>query len=93
MDSFIRRAKDRNSSPAGRPYRGIGNTREKPAYYKKVRTEHKGAYQPWTNELDQELSVMFNKGVNLRDMAKHFGRSKSAVGSRIKKLQLEDLYN
>ncbi len=66
---------------------------EKTAYYHKAKEEHKGAYQPWTKELDQELSVMFAKGVNLRDMAKHFGRTKSAVGSRIKKLQLEELYN
>jgi F-box protein 18 (helicase) len=82
-----------NNTETRQADRGTGNTREKAAYYKKAREEHKGAYQPWTNELDQELSVMFNKGVNLRDMAKHFGRSKSAVGSRIKKLQLEDLYN
>jgi superfamily I DNA/RNA helicase len=72
---------------------GTVNSREKTTYHKKASDEHKGAYQPWTYAADQELSVMFNKGVNLRDMAKHFGRTKSAVGSRIKKLQLEDLYN
>lgn len=57
-----------------------------------VRTRHKDAYKPWTSELDEELTVMYCEGVNLKDMAKHFGRTKGAIISRIKKLELDELY-
>jgi F-box protein 18 (helicase) len=57
-----------------------------------VRERHKDAYKPWTEELDQELTVMYCEGVNIRDMAKHFGRTKGAIQSRMKKLELEELY-
>lgn len=56
------------------------------------RARHKDAYKPWTPELDDELTVMFCEGVNIKDMAKHFGRTRGAIASRIKKLELEDLY-
>ncbi|MGN6247317.1 MAG: UvrD-helicase domain-containing protein [Ginsengibacter sp.] len=60
--------------------------------FDEVRKTHKGAYKPWTDELDQELTVMYCEGVNVRDLAKHFGRTKGAIRSRIKKLELEELY-
>jgi len=57
-----------------------------------VRTKHNDAYKPWTSELDTELTTMFCEGVNAKDMAKHFGRTRGAITSRIKKLELEQLY-
>ena len=57
-----------------------------------LRTSHKDAYKPWTQELDDELTVMYCEGVNAKDLAKHFGRTKGAIRSRIKKLELEELY-
>jgi len=60
--------------------------------FDKVREKYPGAYKPWTVELDDELTVMYCEGVTVRDMAKHFGRSKGAIRSRIKKLELEELY-
>jgi hypothetical protein len=57
-----------------------------------VRTKHKDAYKPWIPELDNELTVMYCEGVNVKDMAKHFGRTRGAITSRIKKLELEELY-
>lgn len=56
------------------------------------RSRYKDAYKPWTQELDDELTIMFCEGVNVKDMAKHFGRTKGAIRSRIKKLELEELY-
>jgi F-box protein 18 (helicase) len=56
-----------------------------------IRQEHKDAYRPWTDELDKELTVMFCEGVNIRDMIKHFGRTRGAITSRIRKLELEEL--
>jgi len=58
----------------------------------KIREKYHDAYKPWTTELDDELTVMYCEGVTLRDMAKHFGRTKGAIRSRIKKLELEELY-
>lgn len=57
-----------------------------------VRTKHKDAYKPWTSELDTELTTMFCEGVNAKDIAKYFGRTRGAITSRIKKLELEELY-
>lgn len=57
-----------------------------------IREKHKDAYRPWTDDLDKELTVMFCEGVNIRDMMKHFGRTRGAITSRIRKLELEELY-
>ncbi len=57
-----------------------------------IRAKHKDAYKPWTEELDEELTVMYCEGVNIKDLARHFGRSRGAIESRILKLELEDLY-
>ena len=54
-----------------------------------VREKFGGAYQPWTNDLDEELTSMFYDGVNAKDLAKHFGRTKGAIDSRLMKLGLE----
>ncbi|MEO6948857.1 MAG: UvrD-helicase domain-containing protein [Ginsengibacter sp.] len=65
----------------------------KKAYsFEELRTMHKDAYMPWTPELDDELTIMYCEGVNPKDMAKHFGRTRGAIKSRIKKLDLADIY-
>lgn len=68
----------------------------KPKEFKKLsettQNQATDAYQPWTKELDKELKTMFLEGISLKDMAIYFGRTKGAVGSRIKKLELEYLY-
>ena len=53
-----------------------------------VRVNHKDAYKLWTPELDKKLTVLFCDGFNLKDMAKHFGRTIGSISSRIKKLEL-----
>ncbi len=57
-----------------------------------IREKHKAAYWLWTDELDQELTVMFCEGVNIKDMMKHFGRTRGSITARIRKLELEELY-
>jgi len=57
-----------------------------------VRKKYRDAYKPWTVEMDDELTVMYCEGITVRDIATHFGRSKSAIRRRIKKLELEELY-
>ena len=68
------------------------NGKEKAYSVDEVRTRHKDAYKPWTQELDDELTIMYCEGINVKDLAKHFGRTKGAIRSRIRKLELEELY-
>ncbi len=77
------------SSPKLKDKSGIN---EKAYLVDKIRAKHKDAYKPWTQDLDEELTVMYCEGINTKDIAKHFGRTKGAIRSRIKKLELEDLY-
>lgn len=75
------------------PWIESGFNIEKKSYsFEEVRKKHRKAYRPWTQELDDELTIMYCEGVTVKDMAKHFGRTKGAIYSRIKKLELEELY-
>ncbi len=57
-----------------------------------IREKHKDAYKPWTGELDDELTVMYCEGFTIKDIAKHFNRTKGAIKSRIGKLELKEIY-
>ncbi len=67
-------------------------SKEKAYSHDSVRAEHKDAYRPWTEELDEELTIMYCEGVKIKEMAEHFGRTRGAIKSRIRKLELEELY-
>jgi len=76
-----------------KPKKSAGNFPLKKFYtYDDVRENHTEAYKSWTTELDDKLTVMYCEGASLRDMASCFGRTQGAVRSRIKKLELKDLY-
>ncbi|MEI8087446.1 MAG: 3'-5' exonuclease, partial [Paludibacter sp.] len=62
--------------------------RDKAYTVSEVRGNYGDAYKPWTTEMDDELKVMYCEGVTAKDIAKHFGRTKGAIKSRIKKLKL-----
>jgi F-box protein 18 (helicase) len=53
-----------------------------------IREKHKEAYKPWTTALDEELSNMYLEGIHVKDLAKHFGRTRGAINSRLQKLEL-----
>lgn len=72
------------------PY--IATTKGKTYSVELVREKYNGAYQPWTAELDEELTKLFCKGKDMSDMIKHFKRTKGAIVARIKKLQLAENY-
>jgi F-box protein, helicase, 18 len=57
-----------------------------------IRKKKQNAYKPWTSALDDELTIMYCEGVNVKDLAKHFGRTRGAIRARIEKLELEELY-
>jgi F-box protein, helicase, 18 len=66
------------------------------AFYKEkiqafeTKSNQKNAYKLWTDEEDDELLEMESKGKTILEMAKHFGRSKSAIEFRLEKLMNED---
>lgn len=70
------------------------NLEETPKSYsvEMVRKIHKDAYKPWTPALDIELTTMYCEGIHVKDIANHFGRTKGAIISRIKKLELAYIY-
>lgn len=72
--------------------RQLKDANDKSYSVEEVRKNHKGAYRPWTTELDDELTILFCEGVNIRDISTHFERTKGAIRSRIKKLELEEMY-
>ena len=80
-----------NIPPEGKTRR-IVSAEQKAYTVEQARLKNKDAYKPWTPELDDELTIMYCEGVNIRDIAKHFNRTKGAIQSRIKKLELEELY-
>lgn len=66
--------------------------KEKSYVVDKAGQGHKGGYMPWTDAQDEKLAKFFSRGDSLEEMADYFGRTKGAVGSRIKKLELENYY-
>jgi hypothetical protein len=70
----------------------VSEDTEKAYSLEKIRAKHTEAYKPWTTLQDDELTVMYCEGVNVKDIAKHLGRTTGAIRSRIKKLELEELY-
>ncbi|MCB9223642.1 MAG: phospholipase D family protein [Crocinitomicaceae bacterium] len=56
----------------------------------KKRFNNAGA--PWTEELDQQLEMLFCEGKSIKEMMEHFERSNGAIRSRIEKLELEEKY-
>lgn len=66
------------------PYSG-----EQPYYVDKIRAAHKHAYKPWTQQLDDELTLLYLEGADEKVLASHFGRTRGAIRSRIRKLGLE----
>jgi F-box protein 18 (helicase) len=47
---------------------------------------NKDAYKPWTYEQDHELKIHYDNGTPISKIAAHFGRTKGAIISRLKKL-------
>lgn len=55
-----------------------------------VREVNKDAYQPWTDALDKALLQQYQDGKTMAQMVQHFGRTKGAIISRLRKLGAED---
>ncbi|WP_317897953.1 UvrD-helicase domain-containing protein [Aurantibacillus circumpalustris] len=62
---------------------------EKSYSVEKIREKYKVAYMPWTPEMDQELVAMISSDRSVKQIVELLERSKGAIYSRIKKLELE----
>lgn len=91
-ESKISRDTLKSVKPLKEKPKQIAKTIDKSYSVKEAREKNKNAYKPWTTALDEELTIMYCEGVNVKDMAKHFGRTKGSVKARIELLELEDLY-
>ena len=61
----------------------------KPSNFQEIRKTHKQAYQPWTDEADEKLVLLFREGKTVKELSEIFGRTNGAIRSRINKLLLE----
>lgn len=68
-------------------------SKEKEKTYSKVREKHKGAYMPWLPDQDDELTELYCEGASIVDLSLYFGRTRGAITSRIKKLELAEKYD
>ena len=50
-------------------------------------------YKPWNDQDDTALTEMYCKRKTIKEMADHFNRTPGAIKSRIKKLELPELYD
>ena len=51
-----------------------------------AKQENPNAYEPWTEETDNQLRQMWSEGVSVHEIADFFGRKSSAIITRMKKL-------
>lgn len=66
---------------------------ESPATFVGYRDDiQQNAYKPWNVDLDHELTILYCDGMPAKDIATRLSRSVGAIRSRIKKLQLEEIY-
>jgi ATP-dependent exoDNAse (exonuclease V) beta subunit len=69
---------------------GAAKPVSKEAYAANARSRHEHANAPWTAALDHELTVLYHEGSSPKEMMAYFGRSASAIRSRLIKLGLLD---
>ena len=73
-------------APAGKKW-SRDKLKEKAYTVSEKRNSYTDAYQPWTAALDKELKEMTDSGATVSAMAEHFGRTRGAIHSRLKKLE------
>jgi ATP-dependent DNA helicase PIF1 len=72
------------------PRKAAAKTMSKPSYdVGKIRKKYPNAYQPWSEEQDEELKQRHGRGEKIAEIADAFGRKKGAIRSRLVKLGLD----
>ena len=62
-------------------------TQEEYRSYLSGSEKYRNAYEPWTEDLDQEL-LELSKSLNTKELALHFKRRTGAITSRLRKLDI-----
>jgi len=60
-------------------------------YYEKmaqIKEQYPNAYEPWSNEADDELKKLYSQGKQTKELCELFGRQPGGIKSRLKKLGL-----
>lgn len=52
----------------------------------RTRQASDNAGKPWSVEDEEELGIMFDDGISIREICRHFGRSRGAIAARLVKL-------
>ena len=77
---------DKSSTP--KDHTSIKELKQKKYTVEEKRETNKEAYKPWDDELDSLLKKMFSNGAEISYLAEKFGRTKGAIISRLKKLNI-----
>lgn len=58
------------------------------SYMERQKQLHTQAYQPWTEDDDRKLLILFQRGFTVAELADFFERGRGAITSRLKKLNI-----
>lgn len=58
-----------------------------------IQQNHPNAYMPWSTQDDERLEVLFCEKKSIKELSEIFARQKSAISSRIRKLELKEKYS
>ena len=69
-----------------------GKKPEKAYDISEIRKTHRKAYEPWAEEADEKLELLFCEGKTVKELSQILERNEGAIRSRIKKLELKEKY-
>ncbi|MBQ3658145.1 MAG: DNA helicase RecQ [Bacteroidales bacterium] len=78
---------DYKEEPSENPFAEFVET-EKVSYMERQKQLHSQAYQPWTDDDDRKLRILFERGFTVAELADFFERGRGAITSRLKKLNI-----
>ena len=55
-----------------------------------IRKSHKRAYEPWSKDEESRLSMLYEQGATIQELAQEFQRQPGGIRSRLKKLGLTE---
>ena len=62
------------------------------SHMEELKEKFYNAYQPWTQEEDDKLELLFCEKKTVKELSETFQRNEGAIRSRIKKLELKEKY-
>ena len=62
--------------------------KEEISYMERQKQLHTQAYQPWTEDDDRKLLILFQRGFTVAELADFFERGRGAITSRLKKINI-----